>query len=102
MQFGWLDLFGERWLLLTGNLKYPVRSWVDKKSALAELREEGWTISGHPSKRRFSKRLSPKDPWVRDGENYPLMRCNFMKRRTPLRATVYWDCASYVAAGTAR
>lgn len=55
MQFGWLDLFGERWLLLTGNFSYPVRSWVDRKAALAELQEEGWTIAGHPSKRRVSK-----------------------------------------------
>jgi hypothetical protein len=62
MQFGWLDLFGERWLLLTGNFKYPVRSWVDKKAALAELREEGWTIAGHPSKRRFSKDLAQGTP----------------------------------------
>jgi hypothetical protein len=55
MQYGWLDLFGERWLLLTGNLKYPARSWVDQKAALAELREEGWTIADHPSRRRFTE-----------------------------------------------
>ncbi len=43
-QFAWLDRFGEKWLLLDGNVKYPARSWATRKMALAELKEEGWTI----------------------------------------------------------
>jgi hypothetical protein len=56
-QFAWLDLFGGRWLLLNGNLKYPARSWADEKVALADLREEGWIITG-PHRRRLSKKNS--------------------------------------------
>jgi len=60
MQYGWLDLFGGRWLLLTGNLNLPARSWMDKKIALAELTEEGWTIAGPPPKRRSAKNLGQR------------------------------------------
>jgi hypothetical protein len=52
MQYGWLDLFGEKWLLLTRNFGYPLRSWTDRSVALAELREEGWTVSVRPPRRR--------------------------------------------------
>jgi hypothetical protein len=54
MQFAWLDLFGGRWLLLDGNLKYPARSWANEEAALAELKEEGWTISA-PRRKRLRK-----------------------------------------------
>ena len=50
-QFAWLDLFAGRWLLLNGDLKYPARSWANEKAALADLREEGWTITGPHRKR---------------------------------------------------
>ena len=53
MQYAWLNLFGGKWVLLDGNLKHPARSWPDENLALAQLKEEGWTISGshqkHPS-----------------------------------------------------
>jgi len=45
-QFAWLDLFGGRWLLLDANRKYPARIWANEEVALAELREEGWKITG--------------------------------------------------------
>lgn len=59
MQFAWLDRFGEKWLLLDGNVKYPARCWANRNLALAELKEEGWTIKplrkpisrGNPRKR---------------------------------------------------
>jgi len=57
MQFAWLDLFGGRWLLLDGNLKYPARSWLDEEVALTQLKEEGWTISG-PHRERLSRQKS--------------------------------------------
>lgn len=56
MQFAWLDLFGGRWLLLDGNLKYPARSWSNEEAALAQLREEGWTVK--PVRRRRSQKKS--------------------------------------------
>jgi hypothetical protein len=32
-------------------LKDPVRSWVDRDAALAQLKDEGWTITGlHPNR----------------------------------------------------
>jgi len=55
MQYGWLDLLGGRWLLLTGNLNVPARSWTDKEIALAQLTEEGWTIAATHPKRRFTR-----------------------------------------------
>ncbi len=61
MQFAWLDLFGGRWLLLNGNLKYPARSWKDEKTALEELREEGWTITGPQRKYFRGKKSSRKN-----------------------------------------
>jgi hypothetical protein len=45
MEFAWLDIFGGKWFLLNGNFKYSARSWEDEEIALAELREEGWTIA---------------------------------------------------------
>ncbi len=54
-QYAWLDLYGGMWLLLTGKPNEPVRRWADKDSALAELREEGWTITGPPPKRFLIK-----------------------------------------------
>ena len=61
MQFAWLDLFGGKWILLDGNFKYPARSWPDENLALAQLREEGWTIAG-PYRNRHSIRLATNDP----------------------------------------
>ena len=68
MQFAWLDVFGGRWLLLDSNLKYPARSWADEGVALAELREEGWTIKPHL--KRFPKRMRSS----RRSYGYAMMR----------------------------
>lgn len=53
MQSGWLNLLGGRWLLLTGNSQYPVRTWSSRDAALEELEREGWTIAG-PRRRHAS------------------------------------------------
>ncbi len=68
MEFAWLDVFGGRWLLLNENLKYPARSWADENAALAELIEEGWTITG-PHRKRLSL-IKPKQR----GRGYAIMR----------------------------
>ena len=57
-QLAWLDFYGWMWLLLNGNPKEPVRSWVFKDAAIAQLREEGWKISGPHPKRLLMKRDS--------------------------------------------
>jgi len=57
MQFAWLDHYGERWLLLNGNLRYPARSWTDKNAALAELRQEGWTMKPLVKRRSLKSRI---------------------------------------------
>jgi hypothetical protein len=68
-QYAWLDFYEGRWLLLAGNLRDPVRSWVDKDVALAQLKEEGWKITGpHP------KRLSVKQNSRQRIYGYAMMR----------------------------
>ena len=50
-QFAWLELVEDTWLLLNNNFKYPARTWMDRNVALAELREEGWTVKPHRKRR---------------------------------------------------
>jgi hypothetical protein len=48
-QHAWLELDGGMWRLVTHTRSKPTetsRKWADKKSALQELRDEGWTITG--------------------------------------------------------
>ncbi len=48
-QFAWLELDGGMWHLLTGIRDEPreaARKWADRDEAFAELREEGWEITG--------------------------------------------------------
>jgi hypothetical protein len=53
LQYAWLELNRGMWCLFTDKLKEPVRKWVNCETALAELREEGWTITGpYPKKPR--------------------------------------------------
>jgi hypothetical protein len=58
-EYAWLDLYGGIWLLLTGKTDEKARKWVDKNVALAELREEGWTITG-PHPKRLSIKQDPR------------------------------------------
>jgi hypothetical protein len=52
-QYAWLDFYGGIWHLITDKPKERVRKWVNREAALAELREEGWTIEGpHPKRPR--------------------------------------------------
>jgi hypothetical protein len=67
-QFAWLDFFEGRWLLLNGNIRYPARSWSNEDTALAVLRDEGWTIAGPLGKR------APKKRSKRTSYGYALMR----------------------------
>jgi hypothetical protein len=68
MEFAWLDLFGRKWFLLNGNFNYTARSWTDEEVALAQLREEGWTIAG-PHRKRLSM-MKPQDR----NRGYAMMR----------------------------
>ena len=52
-QYAWLELDRGMWRLFTDKPEEPVRKWVNRETALAELREEGWTIDGpHPKRPR--------------------------------------------------
>lgn len=53
MEFAWLDLFEDKWLLLNGNHKCAARSWRDEKAALEQLKEEGWRITRLSRKSRY-------------------------------------------------
>lgn len=50
-QYAWLEFDRGMWNLFTDKPKDPVRKWVKRETALAELREEGWIISGPHSKK---------------------------------------------------
>ena len=54
-QYAWLDLHGGVWLLVTANPNEPSRRRTDEDAALAELKEEGWTITGPHPKRLLIK-----------------------------------------------
>ena len=50
-QLAWLDFYRGRWHLITGNLRDPIRRWAEIDSALSDLADEGWNISGpYPKK----------------------------------------------------
>lgn len=54
--------------LLTGDLRDPVRSWVDEEIALARMKEEVWTLTGpHP-------RWLPLIKSRQRGRGYAMMR----------------------------
>ncbi len=49
MHYAWLEFHRGFWLLLTVDAKLPMkgaRRWTDEKTALADLMDEGWTVSG--------------------------------------------------------
>jgi hypothetical protein len=48
------------WLLLTGNPKDPVGTWVDENVALTPLKEESWIING-PYPKQISKKQVPRE-----------------------------------------
>lgn len=71
-QFAWLELYQGMWCLLTDITSESVnasRIWVDKDCAIAELSEEGWTISG-PYPNSLSKKLRLGNAY----HGYALMR----------------------------
>jgi hypothetical protein len=51
-RYAWLEFNGRTWHLLTSNPENAPRSWDDKGSALSDLAEEGWRISGPFPKRQ--------------------------------------------------
>ena len=52
-QYARLELDRGMWHLFTDRRKKPVRRWVNREIALAELRDEGWTVTGpYPKKAR--------------------------------------------------
>jgi hypothetical protein len=53
-QYSWLDFAFGVWDIVTENDHDPVRHWMDKQTALVELREEGWILIG-PSPRRYRR-----------------------------------------------
>ena len=57
-QYAWLDFHGGIWLLLTGNVRDPVQTWVGRDVALSQLKEEGWKITGPHPKRLSVKQVS--------------------------------------------
>jgi hypothetical protein len=59
VQYAWLDSSLGVWHLVTEEDNVPVRYWRDKRTALAELAEEGWILTG-PLPRRYRRR------WVMD------------------------------------
>jgi hypothetical protein len=70
MQYGWLDLFGERWLDV-GNFRYPFEA-NDARLLLLNC-ERRVDHTGHPSKRRFSKTQSRTQAC--DGETIHCGKC---------------------------
>ena len=59
-QLAWLDFYRGRWHLATSNIRDPIRRWTDKETALSELANEGWTISGPHPRQLSVKRLQGK------------------------------------------
>jgi hypothetical protein len=71
-QYAWLEFSEGRWYLLADVREKPSpesRNWPDTDSALAELNEEGWIISGYyPNE--LSERLNLGNTY----QGYGLMR----------------------------
>jgi hypothetical protein len=45
-QIAWLDFFGGRWHLVTGNAHNDHRKWTSREMALSDLKAEGWVFDG--------------------------------------------------------
>jgi len=63
-QYAWLELDGGMWHLLAGISAKPnetCRKWAGKDSAIEELKQEGWTVSGpYPNQLSCKLNISPK------------------------------------------
>jgi hypothetical protein len=63
-QFAWLELHKGTWYLLTDIREETIqasRKWTDKDTAISELIEEGWEISGpYPNKLSIMLNLGNK------------------------------------------
>jgi hypothetical protein len=71
-QYAWLELDKGMWCLLTDIKNDPnesMRRWADKNAAIAELKDEGWTITGP-----YTKRCGGKQHPERRFHGYGLMR----------------------------
>ncbi len=62
MRYAWLEFHRGTWLLLTDDENEPAgtaRKWMDEKTALTELADEGWTVDG-PYPRRTIANVDPR------------------------------------------